>query len=49
VHRRTGALTLRRRARQPALVRPQESSAVTLTRVSAIPSETVATEPAQAA
>jgi lipopolysaccharide/colanic/teichoic acid biosynthesis glycosyltransferase len=49
VHRRTGALTLRRRPRPPALVSPGEAAVVTVPRASGVRSEPVAAERAQAA
>ena len=51
VHRGTGGLTLRRRARPPALVSPSEVAEALVTRAGAAPApaEAVATETAQAA
>jgi lipopolysaccharide/colanic/teichoic acid biosynthesis glycosyltransferase len=49
VHRRTGALTLRRRPRPTPLVSPAEGGVVTVTRASAVRAEPVAAERAQAA
>jgi lipopolysaccharide/colanic/teichoic acid biosynthesis glycosyltransferase len=51
VHRRTGALTLRRRPRPAPQVVPSEGEAVVLTRIPAarVPAEDVATERARAA